>query len=127
MRENKHENDDILKGLFSRLPKEELSAGFRETIMRQVMAEAVRRKKRNERFGLLMAILASTAIIALLVVSFIYLKIPAFDRDLLRIDWQVPDVLSMPFYLYIGFLCLILLGGDYLFRRVYKKHHGGEL
>ena len=44
------EKNDILKDLFSRMPEEELPASFRANAMRQIMAEAERIRKRNERF-----------------------------------------------------------------------------
>jgi len=67
-------------------------------------------------YPLLAVILASMAIIALAVVSFIYLEIT-------QITFVFPKLTSLPFYLYIGILSLLLLFVDYKFRRAYKKHH----
>lgn len=44
------EKNDILKDLFSRMPEEELPASFRANAIRQIMAEAERIRKRNERW-----------------------------------------------------------------------------
>jgi hypothetical protein len=109
------EKEDILKGLFKQMPyQEELPAGFRQKIMQQVCAEAVRIKKRNERLGLLSIIAASLLIIVLAATSIVYLGLP-------RIDWA--SLPSIPFYLYIGSLTLLLLFVDYKLRKSYKKKH----
>lgn len=120
--ENSKERDP-LKSLFSRLPGGELPAGFRESVMQKVLAEAVRIRKRNERVTLLLLILASAGIVALSVVSILYLQIPGISWGMPAVDWRMPDLPSIPFYFYIGVLCLLLLGGDFLFRRAYRKHH----
>ena len=53
------EKNDILKDLFSRMPEEELPASFRANAIRQIMAEAERIRKRNERWGWIAVIAAS--------------------------------------------------------------------
>ncbi len=114
-----NKNDDALRNLFHRLPEEELPVSFREKMMEKVMHEAIRIKKRNERLSLLALILACLFIVALAVLSIIYMKLP-------KIEFSMPELTSMPFYLYIGVLALILLGGDYLFRKRYMKKHRND-
>ncbi|GHT30972.1 hypothetical protein AGMMS49574_11900 [Bacteroidia bacterium] len=112
---NTNEND-WLKGLFSRLPGEEPSASFREDMMKRIMAEAIRIKKRNERLGWLSVILASLVIVGLAIASLIYTGIP-------KITIRIPDLTTLSFYLFIGSLALILLTLDHYFRQAYKKKH----
>lgn len=110
------EKKDLLKDLFNRMPQEELPVDFRKNVMQQVYAEAIKIKKRNERFGLLSIIIASIVILSLGVFSFIYFEIP-------KITLSLPDLSAVPFYLYIGALALLLLFFDYKFRRNYMKRH----
>ena len=108
------ERENILKDLFDRMPREEAPVNFRQKVMQQICAEAVRIKKRNERFGLLSIIAASLLIIVMATASIIYLGLP-------KIEWT--SLPSIPFYLYIGALALLLLFGDYKLRKSYKKKH----
>ena len=66
------EQPDLLGDLFKHIPEEELPASFRSNVMRQIMLESAKAKKRNERFSLLAAIVASLIMISLAVVSFTY-------------------------------------------------------
>ena len=52
------EQPDLLGDLFKRIPEEELPASFRSNVMRQIMLESAKAKKRDERFSLLAAIVA---------------------------------------------------------------------
>ncbi|WP_298551385.1 hypothetical protein [uncultured Parabacteroides sp.] len=108
------EKNDILKDLFSRMPEEELPASFRANVMRQIMAEAERIRKRNERWGWIAVITASLSMIGIAIASFLYMGIP-------KISVQMPDMSTLPFYTYIGMLALILLGADYKFRQLFKR------
>jgi hypothetical protein len=110
------EKKDSLKELFNRMSVEELPVDFREKVMQRIYTEAVKAKKRNERFGLLSVIAASLFIIVLAVASFIYLDLP-------KSEWLLSDLPSTPFYLYIGTLALLLLLGDYKLRKSYRKKH----
>ncbi|MDH6305755.1 hypothetical protein M2459_002489 [Parabacteroides sp. PF5-5] len=110
------EEKDILKTLFGRMPEADLPASFRDNVMRQVFAEALKVKRRNECFALLSVIVASVAIIALAVVSLVYMDLP-------KMAISLPDLSSVPFYLYIGMLTLLLLFGDYKMRKTYRKKH----
>jgi hypothetical protein len=110
------EKKDSLKELFNRTPVEELPVDFREKVMQRIYTEAAKTKKRNERFGLLLVITASLFIIVLAVGSLIYLDLP-------KTEWLLRDLPSMPFYLYIGALALLLLLGDYKLRKSYGKRH----
>ena len=108
------EQPDFLGDLFSRIPEEELPASFRSNVMRQIMLESVKAKKRNERFSLLAVILASLIMISLAVASFIYMEIP-------QISLPVLDTSALVFYLYIGAIALILLLADYQLRNMLHK------
>ena len=44
-----NQKNDILKDLFSRMQEEELPVSFRANMMQQIMAEAERIRKRDER------------------------------------------------------------------------------
>lgn len=50
------EQPDLLEDLFKHIPEEELPASFRSNVMRQIMLESAKAKKRDERFSLLAAI-----------------------------------------------------------------------
>lgn len=108
------QKNDLLKELFSRMPEEELPVSFRDNMMQQIMAEAERVRKRNERWGWIAVIAASFLMIGIAIASFLYMGIP-------RISIQLPDMSTLPFYGYIGMLTLILLGADYKFRQLFKK------
>lgn len=108
------QKNDILKDLFSRMPEEELPASFRANVMRQIMAEAERIHKRNERWGWVAVVAASLLMIGIAIASFLYMGIP-------KISVSIPDMSALPFYVYIGMLTLILLGADYKFRQIFKR------
>ena len=63
------EKNDILKDLFSRMPEEELPASFRANAIRQIMAEAERIRKRNERWGWIAVIAASLLMVGIAIAS----------------------------------------------------------
>ncbi|MDR1557364.1 MAG: hypothetical protein LBS88_10110 [Tannerellaceae bacterium] len=113
MNEKKQE-DDWLKSLFSRMPEEELPASFGEKMMKRIEAETVRLRKRNERIGLALVILASSGLIGLATATLLYIGLP-------RIEWELPELSTLPFYLYIGTLSLLLLGIDHILVRLYGK------
>jgi hypothetical protein len=109
------ERKDILKDLFNRMPREEEPpVDFRQKVMQRIYTEAAGIKKRNERLGLLSIIAASLFIIVLAATSVAYLGLP-------KIEWA--SLPSIPFYLYIGALALLLLFADYKLRKSYKKKH----
>ena len=105
------EQPDLLGDLFKRIPEEELPASFRSNVMRQIMLESAKAKKRDERFSLLAAIVASLIMISLAIVSFVYMKI------------AIPTISTsaLAFYLYIGAITLILLLADYKLRNLFHK------
>ncbi len=110
---------DPLKRLFTQLPKERLSETFRSDMMQQIMAEAIRIKKRNERLAMVAVIAASVIMLALGVLAVIYLGLPK-----LVIDWpKIPSLTSAPLALYVGALSLLLLFADYQLRKTYKRKH----
>ena len=94
------EKNDILKDLFSRMPEEELPASFRANAIRQIMAEAERIRKRNERWGWIAVIAASLLMVGIAIASFLYMNISP-------ISVQIPNMSTLPFYAYIGMLALI--------------------
>ena len=108
------EKNDILKDLFSRMPEEELPASFRANAIRQIMAEAERIRKRNERWGWIAVIAASLLMVGIAIASFLYMIISPLSV-------QIPNMSTLPFYAYIGMLALILLGADYKFRQLFKR------
>lgn len=108
------EQPDFLEDLFSRVPEEELPASFRSNMMRQILLESAKVKKRNERFSLLAVILASFIMISLAIASLIYMKVPQINLPHIN-----TEVLS--FYLYIGALTLLLLWGDFQLRKLFHK------
>ena len=103
------EQPDLLGDLFKRIPEEELPASFRSNVMRQIMLESAKAKKRDERFSLLAAIMISLAI-----VSFVYMEIP-------KIAVPTISTSALAFYLYIGAITLILLLADYKLRNLFHK------
>lgn len=112
---NKHQtHTDPLGNLFRQLPEEELPATFRGHVMQQVMAEAQKAKKRNERLGMLAAILASLVMVALGVLSFLFIGLP-------KISIPKLDLSVCSFYIYVGVLTLFLLFVDYKLRQVFHK------
>jgi len=104
------EQPDLLGDLFKRIPEEELPASFRSNVMRQIMLESAKAKKRDERFSLLAAIVASLIMISLAIVSFVYMEIP-------KIAIPTISTSALAFYLYIGAITLILLLADYKLRK----------
>ena len=87
------EKNDILKDLFSRMPEEELPASFRANAMRQIMAEAERIRKRNERWGWIAVIAASLLMVGIAIASFLYMNIS-------------PISVQIPKYEHTPLLCL---------------------
>ncbi len=108
------EQPDLLGDLFKRIPEEDLPSSFRSNVMRQIMLESVKAKKRNERFSLIAAILASLIMIFLAVVSFIYMDIP-------KIAIPAISTSALAFYVYIGAITLVLLFVDYKLRNLFHK------
>ncbi len=83
------EKNDILKDLFSRMPEEELPASFRANAIRQIMAEAERIRKRNERWGWIAVIAASLLMVGIAIASFLYMNISP-------ISVQIPNMSTLP-------------------------------
>ncbi|GHV51660.1 hypothetical protein FACS1894181_13840 [Bacteroidia bacterium] len=111
---------DWLRRLFGSLPEEELPQSFRENMMKRIMAEAEKRKKRSERIGWLSVAAASMGLIALSVGSILFAR-----GSGATIEFKLPEfnTTSMLFYLYIGALALLLLCLDHFLGRIYKKKH----
>lgn len=112
---DKNQSDtDLFENLFRQMPDDELPKAFRFNVMQQIMAEAVKAKKRNERLSLLAAILASLVMIALGVAAFLFIGLP--EITIPKLDLSV-----CLFYLYVGMLTLFLLFVDYKLRRIFHK------
>jgi hypothetical protein len=112
---------DPLKPIFRRLPEEVLPETFRSGTMEKILREAVRIKKRNERLMLAAVVAASLVMAGLGMAVFVYLKVPGWS-----FSFRMPDVascLSLPFYIHIGTLSLILLFTDYRIRKAYDRKH----
>lgn len=112
--DKQQQQPDTWETLFRQLPEKELPAAFRFNVMQQVMKEAVKQQKRNERIGILMVALASLLMIGLAVATLLYIDLP-------RIRIPLIDPAGLPFYLYIGSLTLVLLWGDHKLRRLFHK------
>ncbi|MDR2232720.1 MAG: hypothetical protein LBE56_06290 [Tannerella sp.] len=126
----KQDENDILKTMFSRMPEEKLSPAFQTDMMERIRKEALLVAKRRQILQVLLLIGASISMIGLAIATFVYLKIPQMSSEWFRTyDWQIPrnfPNISIPHsYLIFGFLVVILLFADYLFRQVYYKRHGG--
>lgn len=115
----KTNNDkDYLEGLFRQLPQEPLPVDFRMRIMQQVSQEALRVKKRNERWSWVALIVASLVVLGLGVGAFLYIGVPKISLSI-----SLQALKTVPFYLYIAFLGFLLLCADHLFRKRYREKH----
>lgn len=108
------EQADWLGDVFKHIQEEELPASFRSNVMRQIMLESAKAKRRDERLSLLAAIVASFVMISIAILSFIYMKIP-------KISIPTINTSALTFYLYIGGLTLLLLFADYKLRGMLRK------
>jgi len=111
---NTKETNDILKTMFRLMPEEKLSLTFQQEMMVRIRKDALRIRRRNSIFRFLALAVASLIILSLAVLSFIYLEVP---------EISIPKVSISPLYLFIGIASLVLLFGDYLFRKVYYRKH----
>ena len=105
---------DILKSMFSHVSEEMLPPTFQSETMQRIRKEAIRVEKRNKRLQLLALIAATIITICLAIAALIYLHIPQSMLEIPRISFPL-------YYLYFGFLVLILLVVDHLFRQFYYK------
>lgn len=114
---------DILQDLFNRMPQERHSEPLRSNIMYQIMKEAKRMHKRDERLNMF-AFITALFLMTGTALGFFYYINGTYSLTLPKIT--LPDLSLFPFYLYIGFLALILLGIDHKFREIYKKKYKKE-
>ena len=112
---------DILQDLFKQIPQERHSDSLRSNTMYQIMIEAERMRKRNERLNMSAFIAALFLMAGTTIGIFFYLK-GTYSLTLPKITFL--DLSLFPFY--IGFLALILLGIDHKFREIYKKKYKKE-
>jgi len=115
---NSESEKDYLQGLFQRLPEEPLPFEFRTQIMQQIMQETIRLKKRNQRLSWIALIFASIIILGLGALAIIYIGFPMNSFSL-----SMEALQTVPFYIYIAFLALLLLFADHYFRKRYKQKH----
>ncbi|MDR0538155.1 MAG: hypothetical protein LBH04_09000 [Tannerellaceae bacterium] len=113
---NRNETD-WLKQIFERLPDGDApSPAFAVNVMKRIIRDEEKRKRRNERLALLAVIVASVLIIVLSV--FALRKV-----DICEIKLPQVDMASVSFYIYIGALSLLLLTIDHFFCNAYRKRH----
>ncbi|MDR1335524.1 MAG: hypothetical protein LBK22_01695 [Tannerella sp.] len=113
------EPQDVLKAMFRRMPDEPLPPDFLPEMMQRIRAEAARVRKREACRRAVALVAASLTIAGLAVAALIYPGIPSFRVDL-------PQIFIPPFYIYIGFLTLVLLFADgWLRQKYFKKHTSG--
>jgi len=110
---------DLLKSMFSHVPEEEMPPNFQSDMMQKIRKESIRITKRNKALQLLGLISCSIVTIGLAVAALIYLEIPFGMSEIPSIAIKITPVDFPPYYLHFGFLVLILLVGDHLFRRYY--------
>ncbi len=113
---------DALKRLFVQLPKDKLPETFRQSMMQQIMAEAMRVKKRNERLVMGAIIAASVVMLALGVLVFVYMDVPEPVVEWPKMP-KMPSLTAAPLSVFVGALSLLLLFGDYQMRKIYKRRH----
>ena len=118
---------DILKSLFGQLPEEVLSPTFQSAMMQRIKKEAILIAKRNKLLRLLALMAASMVTVGLTVGALIYLGIPQILIEMPPITVEFPRVTFPPYYLYFGFLVLLLLFADHLFRRLYYRRRKSEV
>lgn len=103
-----------MRDMFTRLPEKQLPENFRNDVMKMVMHEAILIKKREERLGLFITIALATVILVLGTLALFYLKMP-------DLEFRMPDLSSLPFFIYIGSLVFILLAIDYKCRKFFYQ------
>ena len=111
---NQHNESDWLDHLFQQLPEEELPVTFRSNVMDRVMKAETRRQRRVFWMEIIALTLAVLFLIALSIVTLLYV-------DFQLPKWPEVSLNGLVFYSYIGFLSLLLLGADHLFRRYYQS------
>ena len=113
---NQHNESDWLDHLFQQLPEEELPVTFRSNVMDRVMKAETRRQRRVFWMEIIALTLAVLFLIGLSIAALLYV-------DFQLPKWPEVSLNGLVFYSYIGFLSLLLLGADHLFRRYYQSKH----
>ena len=116
-----NDKNDFLQKMFQQLSETPLSEDFRLRMMQQIKAEEARQKKRNERWAWTALITLSLCIFGIGALAIFYLDVPKFS---LSISMQALE--TLPFYIYITFLALLLLLGDHFIRRKYYEKHSKQ-
>ncbi|MGL5273794.1 MAG: hypothetical protein ACRC8J_10000 [Phocaeicola sp.] len=123
-------NNDKLKELFNKLPDDNVKASFRANVMLQVVAEANRIKKRNERWVMFATATASLFMVALAIVTLSYMNVTLSSIDSFFKEFiiEISNAKILNFYLFIAFLAMILLFLDYKIRDLYnrRKERSGD-
>ena len=114
------QEEDTLKGLFSQLPTAQPSKTFRSKLMLRLEAEALRKEKKQERIGWIIASLTSLLLMGIGILGLAYTEslptLPQTDIELPDFDFE-----TWKFYGAIGFLSLLLLMADDLVRLRLKR------
>ncbi|MDR0795933.1 MAG: hypothetical protein LBE79_07795 [Tannerella sp.] len=111
-------DQDILKTLFSQLPKETLPPDFRSIMMQRIMNEAASIAKRNQLLHIFALIVATLFTIGLAIAALVYVGIPQINITFPHVSIPTP-------YLLFGLLVVMLLFADHFFRQFYYKKHAG--
>ena len=113
--------EDVLKRLFSQMPLEKPSPNFQKKLMIRIEAEAIRKEKRQERIGSIIASVTSALLIGLTCLAFSYFEnFPTFAD--LSVELPTMERETGVFYVMIGVISLVLLIADDLIRcRLQRK------
>lgn len=120
--------NDVLKGLFEKVPTEQLPEGFREQLMQHVRKEAVRIQRRKEQVGLLAVIMGAICMLLIGIAGiYVYLSNVGqasglFDSQPLGYVTILQESSYGIFFVWIGALSLFLLMADFWLRRLFFKH-----
>lgn len=119
-----------LDTLFGRLPAEALPDTFRSDLMQKIQAEAVRMRKRKERYTLYGAVAASVAVLLVAAVTLYLYGGVQGTSGVAAVMPEVPemppigfpDLLAHPVLLFIGGTSCLLLAFDYALRKIFGPH-----
>lgn len=118
--------DKRLKELFQQLPDEKPSNDFSAVMMQKIHREALRKNRREVRIQCVWIITATFSLLglayyALKSIDFTF-QLPDFSLEIPAFSLHIPQPHIPTIFICIGFCALLLLGLDYLMRRLYFKH-----
>ncbi len=119
-----------LDTLFGRLPTEALPDTFRSDLMAKIQAEAVRMRKRKERYTLYGVVAASVAVLLVATVTLYLYGAAQGTAGSAAVMPEVPvmppigfpDLLAYPVLLLIGGASCLLLAFDYALRKIFGPY-----